>query len=149
MTTTTDPSWSSFVWDELRDPRVVYRRIEEPLGVVGNFSAAMELASGEYVCFIGDDDGVNPEIVDAAAWAHSQGFDALLLTRPVDFWWPDIRHRYYGDSMAGKLEIGRFTGRISFPDPQEELIKCARGAGAGVLRPAKGLPWSGPAGVHG
>ncbi len=38
--------------------------------MVDNFNSAMEAVAAEYVCFIGDDDGINPELLDAAQWAR-------------------------------------------------------------------------------
>lgn len=115
--------------EEINDARMSYHHHKEPLDLAHNFSLALENSSGEFVCFIGDDDGVLPEIVDAAVWAKSRGYDALLPTRPAQYWWPDIRHRYYRDSLAGNLEIKRFTAKLSVPDPERELVRCARGAG--------------------
>jgi hypothetical protein len=114
---------------EMRDPRITYNWVEESLDVVANFTLGLEHAKGEFICFIGDDDGVLPEIVDAAKWADANGLDAVLPTRPAQYWWPDIRHRYYGDRFSGNLDIKRFSGQISFPDPEAELLRCARGAG--------------------
>ena len=53
----------------------------EPTSQTGNFNRSLRGVTAEYVAFIGDDDGVNPEIVEAAAWAKANGLDAL--TRPA------------------------------------------------------------------
>ena len=37
----------------------------------------MPLATGEFVCVIGDDDGVNPEIIRAVCWAREHKLDAV------------------------------------------------------------------------
>jgi glycosyltransferase involved in cell wall biosynthesis len=42
------------------DPRIVYRRNPANLGVPGNWGAALQLARGEYVCFLMDDDHYDP-----------------------------------------------------------------------------------------
>jgi len=113
----------------VRDPRLCYNHTRGRLNIMQNFDRAMEMATGEYVCFIGDDDGVNPEIVDAVEWAKAQGLDAILPTQLAVYYWPDVRFRYYGAAFSGVLNIKPFTGRILFPDIEAEMKRCARIAG--------------------
>lgn len=113
----------------LNDPRLKYHHTKESVDVIHNFSIALENSTGDYICFIGDDDCVNPEIVDAALWAKSQGYDAVLPSRPAQYWWPDLRFYYYGDSFSGSLELAPFSGNVLFPNPEAEMLKCARRAG--------------------
>jgi hypothetical protein len=91
-----------------------------------NFDLGVSLASGEYVCLIGDDDGVSPQIVEAAQWAKTNDIDALVPEQRAHYGWPDLRQRYYGAAKAGVLEIWPFSGGARFVDPEEELRKCAR-----------------------
>jgi len=44
----------------LNDPRIVYRRSEEFLPVTDSWNAAIEMARGDYVTLLGDDDGLTP-----------------------------------------------------------------------------------------
>ena len=59
------------------DRRLRYRYTPPPFSMIDNFNAAVELATGEYLCLIGDDDGVNPEIMEAAHWAQGENVDAI------------------------------------------------------------------------
>jgi len=115
------------------DSRMKYNHTMEQLDMVENFNRATEIASGEYITFIGDDDGVNPEIIDATVWAKAKNFDILLPTRPAQYNWPDTRSFLYGTRYAGTLNIKPFTGKISFPDAEAEMRKCAKGAGQNYL----------------
>jgi len=110
------------------DSRVRYNHTTEQLDMVENFNGAAEMATGEYITFLGDDDGVNPEIVDAVAWAKAKGFDALLPTRPAQYYWPDMRLFYYGARFASTFNIKPFTSKISFPDVEVEMRKCVKTA---------------------
>lgn len=81
---------TSDVVGKINDPRLRYIRSERRLSMRDNFERGLELARGEYIGFIGDDDGLmihtpamvhkifeNPQIVAiAAARAH--------------YYWPDL-----------------------------------------------------------
>ncbi len=81
---------------------------------------------------LGDDDAINPELLAAVAWAKAQALDCLISSRPAQYWWPDIHFRLLGDSAAGTLDLTAFTGKVSHPDPQEQLWRCAREAARGL-----------------
>lgn len=118
----------SWVKDNVSDMRLSYHYSNTPISMVENYERAMERTIGEYVCLLGDDDGLNPEIVDATRWMKANAFDALLPAAPVHYVWPDLKMRT-GSQAPGELRIGSFTGDISFPDPQVEICKCAQSAG--------------------
>jgi hypothetical protein len=113
----------------ITDSRLVYSRVAEPLDVVANFSAGMASAQAEYVTFLGDDDGLNPEVADAALWAREHDVDVLLDGLAARYYWPDQEFRYYGKASAGSLELRSFGGRVSWPSPAHELARCARAGG--------------------
>ena len=119
------------VWlrDNISDRRLVYRYSNSPVTMCENYDRATSLASGEYICLIGDDDGVNPEIVEATRWAKEQDFDALVPSSLINYVWPDLQMTSRGTLEAGELSIRPFTGEITFPDPDAEMLKCVRDAG--------------------
>lgn len=123
----------NYVNTEIKDSRLIYRHTKERLDVVANFSKAIEYAHGEYIAFIGDDDGVNPEIVDAALWAKKNRIDALVTTRPAQYKWPDKMERIYALKQAGELTIKRFTSRIKSAYPEDAMKKCAKLAGSNIV----------------
>ena len=90
------------------------------------FERSISYATGEYLCIIGDDDGVSHEIVAATHWAKRLGLESLVPTLPVSYSWPDFRLRHYGDVDAGKLKIKAFDSRIQYLDSETELLKCAK-----------------------
>ena len=121
------------------DSRLSYSHTREHLDVIANFNKALSLAKGEYITFIGDDDGVNPEIIEAAMWAKSNDIDALTPYLVADYLWPDLRQKYYGAKFSGGLKIKDFSGLISFPDVENGMIDCAQ-RGAQNLVNFVGLP---------
>lgn len=116
----------------LGDGRLCYNYTQPPVNIVENFSLGVEHSSGEYVCILGDDDGVNPGIVAAVRWAKANNIDALSPRSVAVYYWPDFRSRYHGDRHAGKLYIRPFSGGYSFPVMEAALRQCVRNAGQGV-----------------
>lgn len=114
------------------DPRLRYSYIETPLSVVGNFEEAVKLSSGTYVCLIGDDDGINPEIIEAAHWAHRNNIDALSHSLAASYVWPDpetLATREDKNPGHGLLTIRPFAGAITNPDPETEMKSVVRRGG--------------------
>jgi len=119
------------IWirENIDDSRLSYAHTTDSVSMSENYDRGTIRSTGEYLAFIGDDDGVLPDIVAATRWAKKNGYDAILPTTPGRYTWPDTRYRYYGGSLAGTLAIAPFTGAVSYPDPQEQMTRCARSGG--------------------
>lgn len=112
------------------DSRIKYNYCPPPLSMTDNFNRAVGMSSGEYVCIIGDDDGVNPEIVAAAYWAKDNSLDALAPSLSgASYNWPDFCSQDYGQNHSGKLFVNQFTGKVSFSNVDSEMLKCVISAG--------------------
>lgn len=74
------------------------------LSFVDNFSHAVALASGEYACMIGDDDGILPCIMDAVQYAREHSLDCLIPSLDVVYSWPS-NTPVAKDAERGLLEI--------------------------------------------
>jgi glycosyltransferase involved in cell wall biosynthesis len=70
------------------DERFIYKYVGTPLSTVDNFNQAYKYASGRFICYIGDDDGVIPEIIDVVEWMDTHDIDALRDTMSVFYTWP-------------------------------------------------------------
>lgn len=119
------------------DSRLRYSYTPTPLSFIHNFDAAVRSATGEYLCLIGDDDGINPEIMEAARWARNNGIDTLKPSMSADYLWP-------GSGMpstlfsrvsqeTGRLTIKPFSGKILNVDNDRELRDLARKGGQEYL----------------
>ncbi|QYS91381.1 glycosyltransferase [Flavobacterium covae] len=110
------------------DSRLVYNYTPGVLSFVDNFSAAIELAQGEYLCAIGDDDGINPEILKATQWAFDNNYEALVGNVEANYRWagtgaPDTFFTKMTDST---LTITHFTGKakvVNVSDSLDQLMK--------------------------
>jgi glycosyltransferase involved in cell wall biosynthesis len=122
-----------YIQNNIKDTRLRYKYISSPSPMTLNWDAAVGLASGKYICIIGDDDGINPEIIEATRWADMNNVGALKPTICVKYIWPESgvsSIRFTGNiSQTGILEIGSFSGNIIKPDPEMELKKVIQGGG--------------------
>jgi glycosyltransferase involved in cell wall biosynthesis len=121
----------SWLQSNVSDLRLRYNFTKRPLSFIGNFCRAAELATGEYMCFIGDDDTVNPEIIEAACWAESQNLDVLIPSHAADYLWPGtgVSSTIFTKGAGGSLSIKEFTGIIEEVDMEEEILKLVRNGG--------------------
>ena len=73
-----------------RDPRIRYVRNNSRLSMRDNFERGLELASGDIICFVGDDDGVFPgSVARALRLFESEDIDAVSAAR-AHYFWPDL-----------------------------------------------------------
>jgi hypothetical protein len=112
--------------------RLKLHRPGRALSVVDNFNAALCIASGKYIAFLGDDDFVHESIVDIVRWAHEKGVDSLRCTFPASYYWPDFVSRYFGKGYSAKLAINSFSGKARKVNPVEAYRSALLDLGAGV-----------------
>jgi hypothetical protein len=115
---------------DVSDERLRYYHVREPMDVVANFSRATALARGEYVAAIGDDDAVTASLLEAVRWGACNDVDAIVSSRPAQYYWPDLRFRYYGAAAAGTLKVRPFTGSVTPINVRLEVEKCLASAGS-------------------
>jgi len=105
---------------------------EKGISVVENFNIGLNAATGEYLVFIGDDDSVSQPIIEVAEWIKKTDVDSLQFTFPVIYYWPDFRHKTLGDSLAGTLHIGKFSGLVHSHNAKKALLSALDDFGGGV-----------------
>lgn len=116
-----------------RDARLRLVRGDSSHNMTQCFEAAVSHASRDFVCMIGDDDGITPILFDWAVRASREGI-ASVTCDPAFYAmynWPDIRSRYFGDFVAGKLYL-KVGGAAVVAEPQDKSItRFLREAGQG------------------
>ena len=112
----------------INDNRLKYRYTPPPFSSIDNFNAAIELATGEYVCLIGDDDGINPEIISAAAWAKANNIDCLVGNLKANYRWENTGEKKFLHIkvVSNSLIIGDFNGTAKKVDPKVSLKKLVQ-----------------------
>lgn len=86
---------------------ITYNYISHQLSFVDNFSRAIELSKGEYVCMIGDDDTILPNIIDVVQEAKINDYDVITPSL-ITYFWPTgnpIKEEY----RRGLLKIRHFN----------------------------------------
>mgnify|MGYP003300609216 CR=1 FL=1 len=98
-------------------PFISYFYESKTLSQAGNSDYAVRNSRGEYICFIGDDDGVTKDILACCKWMKKNGVECALPERIV-YYWPDA----YSGSV-GNLKTEVFTGKVSEQSTQDVLIE--------------------------
>lgn len=105
----------------INDSRVVYRHVKERVNSVINVDGAMRMASGEYVCMIGDDDTILPSIFDVVKWAKLNDFDNVTPLNMITYFWPD------GNEQSGTISWDVYNdSRFQIKNCEAQLNKFVR-----------------------
>lgn len=100
-----------------------YYHNKEQLPVYLNTDLAIHHSTGEYVCFIGDDDGVLPNIVDCVKWMKRNGIEALRPAITI-YNWPDYLN-FGKNNLSGALLYDNFSYTFKEHNSIEELQELA------------------------
>ncbi len=84
-----DRSLQSLLKKYIVSDRVVYNYRDGIISFVDNFSEAISISHGEYVCMIGDDDGVLPNIVSVTKTAKCDNVDCVIAGLNAVYIWPN------------------------------------------------------------
>jgi len=78
--------------ENLQDERIRYDYQQPPISMTDNWEAAIALARGDYICIIGDDDGINPITPKIVGYLKELGIEALVPSslNTACYWWPDF-----------------------------------------------------------
>jgi glycosyltransferase involved in cell wall biosynthesis len=113
-----------YVEEKITDKRLIYNYTPPPFSSIDNFNAVIGLANGKYLCMIGDDDGINPEIISLVEWANRNSIQAITPGLNVLFRWPDACVYIKGlENENGNFEIREISGQISYINAGNALKK--------------------------
>lgn len=98
--------------------RYYYIKGQIPMSV--NSDKAVLNSTGEYICFVGDDDGLTRFIIDGVHWMKANGIEAVK-SAPVNYCWPDAPQ-----GRSADVVYLPFTGKVKFLKPLDELIRVLR-----------------------
>lgn len=114
--------------EKLQSSNVVYNYHPGVLSFVDNFSEPLSFAKGDYICMIGDDDGVLPNITDAVNKALTEDIDAIIPSLDATYIWPSDKSIIRG-AETGCLFYGNYSDKFQYVDVQKGLRQLMKKAG--------------------
>ena len=113
-----DESLRSRLEHYISSGRVIYHYRQGIISFVDNFSEAISLSCGEYVCMIGDDDGILPNILKITQSAKERDIDCVIAGLNAVYIWPSptpIRQKYKNGYLC-----------VSYLKDKEEYVDCKK-----------------------
>lgn len=117
-----------FIAQRVKYSNLRYFHSSENLSVIGNSDKAVLNSTGEYVCFIGDDDGVMPNIVEVTKWMKENSYKALKSYKP-SYYWPNQKSNYLSNDTSGVLQYKKWSNGYKVINTQEALDYTLRKGG--------------------
>lgn len=111
------------------EPHILkYIYIPGVLSFVENFNNAIAAADGEYLCIIGDDDGINPEIIQATKWAKHHDIECLVGNVEANYRWDNTGapNTLFTKMTDNTLTITHFNGKAKRVNIHDSLIKLMK-----------------------
>lgn len=117
---------------------VTYTYVSKKISVVENFERAIKKVTGKYVTYLGDDDGIGPDIENIVRWMDKNNIDASFSYSHrflANYYWPGVKSKYFDDKYSSRLFVGKFTGEIKIVDlaTSRKEVKNAPGTGLNNL----------------
>jgi len=123
-----------YIKKNISDKRLKYNYTPPPFSSIDNFNAVIGMATGEYLCLIGDDDGINPEIFKLVRWASKNKIEAITPGLNAIYWWPDackaVENRKRDN---GVLNISHISGTVTCCDTSKAVRQLMKNGGQNYL----------------
>ena len=130
-----DQSLEEQLPDNYSENRLKYRYNKGAISFVNNFNRAIEAADGEYVCIIGDDDGINPKIIDATLWAKANDVACITGSVSATYRWDNVgdRKKFHIKLPSSSLTLTKFTGNASIVNLEISLKSLMENGGTNYM----------------
>lgn len=132
-----DSSLGAALAGEVASGRVCYAHVGHPLSFADNFEAVVERCSGDYVCVLGDDDTVGPQLAEIVAWASAEGVDAVTMRqdgRVLHYFWPGATSPRWGERLSAALFLSDFSGSARAVSRSDSIDDAVDHLGSGPRR---------------
>lgn len=106
----------------LNHPLIDYVYDSEGMTMVENYNRATNLAKGEFVIMIGDDDTILPNCIEIAQLMKEKGIHAVSGNVFVEYFWPSTQV-----SGKGVLIIRQFTKELKKFENRANIVALMRG----------------------
>ncbi len=109
--------------------QVKYQYEKDVLPFSENYDRATMMVTGEYLCAIGDDDGILPNITDCALWMKNHQIDLLKPAKNQVYFYPGNANR----RKSACLVIPCYTGAYYYSNPETSVISLLDSGGGNYL----------------
>ncbi len=103
------------ILDDLGHPLIRHYSTDTVLPMTENWEAALGHARGEYITFIGDDDGLFPDACRIARGIIDRGGFEIVSWRPYCYYWPDYIHAELRNRLIAMIDY----------DPHAQIMSSA------------------------
>lgn len=114
--------------DYIKNGEIKYHYRNGIISFVDNFSEAISLCYGEYICMIGDDDGILPNIITVVKSAKQRNIDCVIAGLNAVYIWPS-EHSIVKGGENGYLCLAYIKHKESSINPQKGLRQLASHGG--------------------
>lgn len=120
--------------NNISDNRIKYFYREGWLSVVDNCDLGIEASSGQYVCMLGDDDGMLFKVsLDVIRYCIENEHDAAIVNK-AEYYWPDTSHSVWKDLLAGNVFYKQYSFHATHISIENELLEVLKEGAARTLR---------------
>jgi glycosyltransferase involved in cell wall biosynthesis len=103
----------SALLNAIDDPRLKRFSTPDVLTIRDNWELALDHSTGDYVTFIGDDDGLMPDACEIAADMLKSGQFELLSWAPYAYYWPSYYHPDFRNRLIAAIDFQFTATRVS------------------------------------
>lgn len=108
------------VLNKIMSSDLYYYYNKESIPIGENLDNAIKHSTGEYVCVIGDDDGVLPSILKCVEWMKNNDVEAVI-PMSVFYIWPDHDELTSNKKGVVQYTINNDKPLVEYLDPQQTL----------------------------
>ncbi len=108
----------------IEDSRLKYFYDAQPLASNKNMDLSIGKCTGDYVCMIGDDDVVLPEIFEIVEYMQQNDIDSVCTTYIPKYGWPNEELNINGKLTASKLKSQKKYNSIDVKSRLDKLFSC-------------------------
>ncbi|MCL1141560.1 glycosyltransferase family A protein [Shewanella gaetbuli] len=114
---------------------IIYNHTKTPLSFVDNFEEAISHATGEYITVIGDDDIINPEIINVLSVFSKFNIDSIVPSTNLFFLWPEsgVTNKVTSGNEFFTFSVKPFSGQLKYVNSRVELQKLLSNGGVDYL----------------
>ncbi|SEA87124.1 Glycosyl transferase family 2 [Flavobacterium gillisiae] len=113
----------------INNPNIDYVYDSSPTSSIANFNRALALAKGEYVCMIGDDDGITTELLAITQWAKDNNIDAVVGSLSANYRWENTgaSNTVFTKMTGSTLTITNFDCKAQYVNLEKSLQQLMKG----------------------